>query len=123
MDIAASTSTRRRPDELTSLGGIEGKCDVRPVVVPVDPSWGGLRVVVSAVLVLQEERTAERDSPGATIRRCLANFEGNVLEIGTLCVIDVVTVSAKLLAVGEGEDVAVVVLDTQIILGCAHWFT
>jgi hypothetical protein len=79
----------------------------------INPTLHALRVIVPALLILEVEGLAHfnRLSSWAIIRQ-LADFEGDILEETAFGVQRVFTYSAELLAVAEGKDIAMTVLDT-----------
>jgi hypothetical protein len=79
----------------------------------INPTLRALRVIVPALLILEVEGLAHLNRLSSWAIICqLANFEGDILEEAAFGVQRVFTHSAELLAVAEGKDIAVTVLDT-----------
>lgn len=120
-DEALPSGARWDTLEDTSLSPISVEFDVCAPSAVVHPTNSSRSILRSAHLVLEKECTIRRHCfAQRAIGGAAANFEGDILEESILGVGWRSVISTELGAVGEFKDVAVAVLDTEIIVVTAN---
>lgn len=132
-DAAIASRSTSQPDEAlpsgacwnaledTGLSPVGVEFDVCAPSAVVHPTNSSRSILGSAHLVLEKECTIRRHCfSQRAIGGAAANFEGDVLEESILGIGWRSVISPELGAVGEFKDVAVAVLDTEIIVVTAN---
>ncbi len=115
-DKTLSTRACRDAFEDTGLGCLGIELDVSAAGTIINPANSSLSILRSAHLVLKNKCTIRRHCfSQRAVCGIATDFEGNVLEESVLCVSRVIVIGTQLGTISESEDVAVPVLNAEIV--------